>query len=83
LKIPSLSHEFRDDKESFQKDKSVRKGPSKQKIRTDIVKILDEIVSLKVTVKKTIRLIKVVFGNSLMQGIDITPQYWFDASGAS
>jgi hypothetical protein len=41
LKIPSLSHEFRDDKESFQKDKSVRKGPSKQKIRTDIVKILD------------------------------------------
>jgi hypothetical protein len=35
-----LSHEFGGDKESFQKGKSVRKGPPKQKLRADIVKML-------------------------------------------
>jgi hypothetical protein len=38
-----LSNEFRGEKESFQKRKSVRKGPPKQKLRTDIVKMLDEL----------------------------------------
>jgi hypothetical protein len=38
-----LSHEFRGDKESFQKGKSVRKGPPKQKIRANIMKMLSEL----------------------------------------
>jgi hypothetical protein len=38
-----LSHEFRGDKESFQKGKSVRKGSSKKMLRADIVKMLDEL----------------------------------------
>jgi hypothetical protein len=38
-----LSHENRCDKDSFQKGKSVRKGPSKRKLRADIVKMLDEL----------------------------------------
>jgi hypothetical protein len=38
-----LSHEFRGDKESFQKGKSVRKGPPKRKFRVDIVKMLGEL----------------------------------------
>jgi hypothetical protein len=38
-----LSHDFRGDKESFQKVKRVRKGPPKQKLRAGIVKMLDEI----------------------------------------
>jgi hypothetical protein len=37
-----LSHEFESDKESFQKGKSVRKGSPKQKLRADIIKMLDE-----------------------------------------
>jgi hypothetical protein len=40
------------------------------------------VVGSKVMAKGTIGLIKVVFENSFMQGIDITPQYRFDASGA-
>jgi hypothetical protein len=39
----SLSHEFRGEKESFQKGKSIRKGPPKQKLRADIVKMLNEL----------------------------------------
>jgi hypothetical protein len=35
-----LSHEFMGDKDSFQKGKRVRKGPPKQKLRADIVKML-------------------------------------------
>jgi hypothetical protein len=31
------------DKESFQKGKSIRKGPPKRKIRADIVKMLGEL----------------------------------------
>jgi hypothetical protein len=38
-----LSHEFRGDKEPFQKGKSVRKGPPKQKLRADIMKMLGEL----------------------------------------
>jgi hypothetical protein len=33
-----LSYEFRGDKESFQKDKSIRKGSPKRKLRADIMK---------------------------------------------
>jgi hypothetical protein len=39
----SLSHEFRGDKESFQKGKRIRKEPPKQKLRADIVKMLGEL----------------------------------------
>jgi hypothetical protein len=38
-----LGHEFRGDKESFQKGKSVCKGPPKQKLRADIVKLISEL----------------------------------------
>jgi hypothetical protein len=38
-----LSHEFRGDKESFQKVKSIRKGPPKRKLIADIVKMLGEL----------------------------------------
>jgi hypothetical protein len=38
-----LSNEFRDDKESFQKGKSVRKGPPKQKLGANITKMLNEL----------------------------------------
>jgi hypothetical protein len=38
-----LSHEFRGDKESFQKGKSVIKGPPNRKLRADIMKMLDEL----------------------------------------
>jgi hypothetical protein len=38
-----LSHGFRGDKESFQKGKSDRKGPPKQKLRADIMKMLGEV----------------------------------------
>jgi hypothetical protein len=38
-----LSHEFRGDKESFKKGKSVRKWPPKRKLRADIVKMLGEL----------------------------------------
>ena len=38
-----LSHEFRGDKESFQKGKSVRKGPPKRKLGADIMKMLGEL----------------------------------------
>jgi hypothetical protein len=37
-----LSHEFRGDKESFQKGKRVREGPPKRKLGADIVKMLSE-----------------------------------------
>jgi hypothetical protein len=36
----SFSHEFRGDKESFKKGKSIRKGPRKQKLRADIMKMI-------------------------------------------
>jgi hypothetical protein len=42
-RFPPLSHEFRGDKESFQKVKSVRKGPPKRKLRVDIMKMLGEL----------------------------------------
>jgi hypothetical protein len=38
-----LSYEFRGDKESFLKGKSVRKGPPKRKLGADIVKMLSEL----------------------------------------
>jgi hypothetical protein len=38
-----LSYEFRGDKESFQKDKSIRKGAPKRKVRADIMKMLSEL----------------------------------------
>jgi hypothetical protein len=38
-----LSHEFRGDKESFQKGKSIRKGTPKRKLGADIIKMLDEL----------------------------------------
>jgi hypothetical protein len=38
-----LSHEFRGDKELFQKGKSIRKGPPKWKLGSDIMKILGEL----------------------------------------
>jgi hypothetical protein len=38
-----LSHEFRGDKESFKKGKSVRKWPPKRKLGADIVKMLGEL----------------------------------------
>jgi hypothetical protein len=38
-----LSHEFRGDKESFQKGKRVRKGPPKRKLGADIMKMLGEL----------------------------------------
>jgi hypothetical protein len=39
----SLSHEFRGDKESFQKGKNVRKEPPKRKLGADIMKMLGEL----------------------------------------
>jgi hypothetical protein len=42
-----LSHEFRGDKESFQKAKRVRKGPPKQKLGADIMKMLSELKDSK------------------------------------
>jgi hypothetical protein len=39
----SLSHEFRGDKELFQKGMRVGKGPQKPKLRADIVKMLSEL----------------------------------------
>jgi hypothetical protein len=42
-----LSHEFRGDKKSFQKGKTVRKGPPKQKLRADIMKMLDDLKGLE------------------------------------
>jgi hypothetical protein len=38
-----LSHEFRGDKQSFQKGKIIRKGPPKRKLRADIMKMLDDL----------------------------------------
>jgi hypothetical protein len=38
-----LSHEFRVDKQSFQKGKTIRKGPPKRNLRADILKMLDEL----------------------------------------
>jgi hypothetical protein len=60
------------DKESFQKGKSVRKRPPNQKLRVDIMKMLDELKEpqnggFKGYDKSIIGLIKLVFVNSLMQ----------------
>jgi hypothetical protein len=38
-----LSHEFRGDKGPFQNGKSIRKGPPKRKLETDIMKMLSEL----------------------------------------
>jgi hypothetical protein len=38
-----LRHEFRGDKESFKKGRNIRKGPPKQKLEADIVKMLGEL----------------------------------------
>jgi hypothetical protein len=59
-------------KQSFLNGKTIKKGPPKQKLGADIVKMLDDleeskIVGLKVTVKRTTGLIKVFFGNFLIQ----------------
>jgi hypothetical protein len=53
------------------KGKTVRKEPPKRKLGADITQMLDnlkelEMVILKVTVRITTGLIKIVFGNSLM-----------------
>jgi hypothetical protein len=42
-----LSHEFRGDKESFKKAKSVRNGSPKRKLRVGIVKMLGELKESK------------------------------------
>jgi hypothetical protein len=39
----SLSYEFRGNKESFQKGKSIRKGPPKRKLGADMVKMFSEL----------------------------------------
>jgi hypothetical protein len=57
------NHPFRSDRQSFLKGKTVRKGPPKMLDDLRSQKML----SLKVTVKSTTGLIKVVFGSSLMQ----------------
>jgi hypothetical protein len=67
-----LSHEFRGDKESFQKGKSVRKGPPKRKLRADIVKMLGELKEsqndgFKGYDEKHNWTHKSCFGNTLMQ----------------
>jgi hypothetical protein len=38
-----LSHEFRGDKQSFLKDKTIRKGPPKRKLGADIMKMLNDL----------------------------------------
>jgi hypothetical protein len=40
--LPS-NHSFRNDTQSFLKDNTVRKGSPKQKFRTDIIKILNDL----------------------------------------
>jgi hypothetical protein len=67
-----LSHQDRGDKKAFMKGKTIKKGSPKQKLGADIIQMLDnlketETVILKVAVKITTGLIKVVFENSLMQ----------------
>jgi hypothetical protein len=42
-----LSHEFRVDKQSFQKGKTVRKGPPKRKLGANIVKMLVDLKDSK------------------------------------
>jgi hypothetical protein len=42
-RLRPFSHEFRGDKQSFQKGKTIRKGPPKQKLGADIVKMLDDL----------------------------------------
>jgi hypothetical protein len=42
-KFIPLSYELRGDKESFKKDSSIRKGPPKQKLIADIIKMLGEL----------------------------------------
>jgi hypothetical protein len=43
LRFLPLSHKFRGDKQSFLKGKTILKGPPKQKLRADIVKMLDDL----------------------------------------
>jgi hypothetical protein len=67
-----LNHPFRSDRRSFLKGKTVRKVPPKQKLRANIIKMLDDMKESengvsKVTVKITTRLIKFAFEISLMQ----------------
>jgi hypothetical protein len=38
-----LNHPFRSDRESFLKDKTIRKGPPKRKFGVDIMKTLDDL----------------------------------------
>jgi hypothetical protein len=38
-----LSHPFRGDRKLFTKDKTVRKGPPKQKVGADITQMLDDL----------------------------------------
>jgi hypothetical protein len=42
-----LSHEFKGDKDSFKKGKSIRKGSPKRKLRADIMKMLGELKESK------------------------------------
>jgi hypothetical protein len=42
-KIPSLESPFEGDEELFMKGKIVRKGPTKQKLRADIIQVLDDL----------------------------------------
>jgi hypothetical protein len=46
-RFPSLSHAFRGDKWLFLKGKTVRKGPPKQKLRVDIMKMIDDLKESK------------------------------------
>jgi hypothetical protein len=43
LRFLPLSHKFRGDKQSFLKGKTIIKGSPKQKLRADIVKMLDDL----------------------------------------
>jgi hypothetical protein len=46
-KFLPLSHEFRGDKQSFQRGKTVRKEPPKRKLRVDIMKMPDDLKELE------------------------------------
>jgi hypothetical protein len=46
-RVLPLSHKFKGDKHSFLKHKNVRKGRPKQKLRADIVKMLDDLKVLE------------------------------------
>jgi hypothetical protein len=82
-----LSHELRSDKQSFLKDKPVRKGPPKRKLRADIVKMFDDLNESENGVFEGYGekhnwthkscLWELLYAKALI----LPPQYRFDASG--